>query len=140
MLPPRLTALAALVTSLTTAVTAPIATAAATPTLLRSAFFARTRDIHRQGPALKILIVELLDGFVGILRVSKLDEREAAGFTGHFVHHEIDRVNSASLGKIILKIIFHGLVGQVAYEEPGGIHNRSLVKKTAWRTASAGSL
>jgi hypothetical protein len=117
----RLTAFATFVT--------PIALATAGPALLRSAFFTRTRDIHGQGAALKFLVMELLDGFVRVIRIGEFNEREAAGFAGHFVHHEVDRVNSASLGKIILKIIFHGLVGQVAYEEPGGIHIRVSLKK-----------
>jgi len=84
---------------------------------------------YGQRAALKFLVMELFNGLVRLVRIGEFNEREAAGFAGHFVHHQIDRVNSASLGKIILKIIFHGLVGQVAYEEPGGIHNTMSLKK-----------
>jgi hypothetical protein len=105
------------------------AVAAAAPALLRRTLFTRTRDIHGQCAALKFLVMELLDGFVGLLLSAKFDEGKATGFAGHFIHHKIDGSDNPNLREMILKIIFHGLIGQVAYEEPGGIHNTRVSLK-----------
>src|SRR5262249_28848611 len=82
----NLMALAALVTALATAA----------PTLLLGTFFARTGDVHRQRPALKILVVKLLDRLVRFFGRAEFHEREAARFAGHLVQHEIHRCNNSS--------------------------------------------
>jgi hypothetical protein len=109
------------------------ATRTATPALLRAlAFFTRPRNVHRQRTALKFFVVELFDGFVRFILICEFDECEATGFAGHLVQHEVHRCDDASLGKIILKIVFHGLVREVAHKEPGRVHNTSVCSKTAW--------
>lgn len=109
-----------------------VALATATPALLLRAFLARTGNIDRERAALKFFIVELFDGLVRLLVAPEFNECEATGFSSHLIEHKIDGGDDASLGEIILKIIFHGLVGQVTYEEPSRIHNTRVVEKTAW--------
>jgi len=64
------TAAAATISAATAATTATVAAA----TTAGRAFFAGTRFIHRQGPALKFLLVKLLDGCIGFRLGANFDE------------------------------------------------------------------
>ena len=52
---------------------------------------------------------------VGLRVVVHGDESEAAGLTGHPVHHEMDFVDRAMLFEQILKIVLGGLKREITY-------------------------
>ena len=56
------------------------------------AFLARAGDVDRDGAALKILVVELLDGFPGLFGRRELHERETARTTGVPIRHQADAI------------------------------------------------
>lgn len=96
--------------------------AAATPTVAAPASAGRTLlagpgFIDRQGTALKILAVKHFNRFVGIGLRAHFDKSKAAGTTGVPVLHDIDRDYIPGLGKMILEIIFGGVVGEVANKQ-----------------------
>jgi len=80
------------------------------------AFFTRTRDIDRDLAALKILVMELGNGFLGVFRGGVFHEGETARTAGHLVHHQVDSGHCSRLGEIVLQVIFPRLEGQVADE------------------------
>ncbi len=79
-------------------------------------FLSRAGDIDRQGPALKFFIMELFNRLVGFLGRGELNESEPARPAGHFIQHQVDGSDNTGLREIILQIIFHGLVGEIADE------------------------
>jgi hypothetical protein len=109
-------AIAAITTITAVAITAAAAATAAAATLAGRALFAGTGDVHRQGAALEFLVMEHFHGLIGLIGAAHLDKGKSAGFTGEFVEHDIDGRDNAGLGKIILQVVVHGLVGQIAYE------------------------
>jgi hypothetical protein len=111
-------------------------TAAAPATAAGRTIFPRTGDVDRQGAALKFFIMKHLYRLVGIFRSSHLNEGKTPGFTGELVHHYIDGINDSRLGKMILQIIVHGLVGKVAYEETRFIHNQYTFGRSKNRVGS----
>jgi hypothetical protein len=107
----------------------------------RCALFPRSGDVHRQRSAFKLFVVKLFHGLAGFFRRGEFNEREAAGLARHFVLHQVYRRHDARLGEILLEIILHGLVGQVAHEESVFIHKvMSAQENYVGRTATAGSL
>src|SRR5262245_10620619 len=77
--------------------------------------------------------MELLDGLISFVGTGELDKGKPARLAGHFIEHDIDGSHDASLRKIILKIILHRLVREVAYKQPGWIHRYDLSdQKTKW--------
>ena len=98
----------------TVTITTATATAAAiAATATRRALFARTRFVDRQRTALKIFLVKHFDGFVGIFLRSHLNKGKAARTACHAILHDVDRHHGPGLGKMILEIIFGGVVGEV---------------------------
>ena len=73
------------------------------------ALFARTRFVHRQAAPIEVATIDRAHGGVGLGVVAHGDEREAAGFARHPVHHEMDFVDSAVLFEKILKIVLGAL-------------------------------
>src|SRR3989440_9761701 len=127
--------------------TAAVAAAAETTTTAaartRRALFARTRDVDGQLTALEFLAVKHFHRFVGFLRRGVLDEGKAARFAGKFVEHQVHRSDDACLGEVLLQVVFHRLVGEIAYEESGFVvHTIGCpAQKTQWGdSAPAGSL
>jgi len=98
--------------------------------LLTAASAARTRrallagacDVDGKGAALKFLVVELLDGFLGLLGRGKLHKGEAAGLARDLVQHEIRRYHRAGLGEVFLKFVFPRLKREVAYKQSALAH------------------
>jgi len=119
------------ITAITTvaAVSAITATTAATATLTRRAVFARTRDVNRQRAALEFLVMEHFHRFVGFVAAGHFDEGEPAGFSRELIEHDVHRRDNAGLGKIILQVVVHGLVGKVAYEEARLIHDTKMIAR-----------
>src|SRR2546430_2115177 len=74
-----------------TAATAPGMTAASTATVTTGGpFFAWPRFVHRERPALKIFLMECLDGLFGILFRGHFHKAEAAGPARKAILHDID--------------------------------------------------
>jgi len=76
----------------------------------RRMLLARAGDIDGQRPALKFLVMQLFNGTLRRFGIRKFYKRKTTRFTGRFVHHEIDRIHRTRLGKIILQIVFPGLI------------------------------
>ena len=102
-------------TTPTSAATATAAIAAATTTTGRT-IFARTGLVHGQGAALKIFVIESLDSLAGFLVRTHLDEGEAAWFSRHAVLHDVHGDDGAGGGKMVLKIVFRGVMIDVSDE------------------------
>lgn len=71
------------------AIPSPASAGAAIKTLTGWTFFARTRLVDGQGPALKVLFVQRGDGFLRVGRVRHFDEGEAPGTTGCSILHDV---------------------------------------------------
>jgi hypothetical protein len=99
---------------------ATIPAAATTPA---SSFFTRTGNIHGQGAALKFLAMKHVDGFLSIRRSGKFDERESAGFAGELVEHEVYGSHDTRLRKVLLQVVFDGLVSEITNEESVLVHD-----------------
>jgi hypothetical protein len=92
-------------------------TAVSTATAAGRTVFTRAGDVDRQRAALKFLVVEELDGLVRFVGAAHLNEGETAGLAGELVNHDVDRGDNTSGGKVILQIVFHRLVGEIAHKE-----------------------
>jgi len=86
--------------------------AAATRT---GALFARTGFVDRQVASIEVLTIKRAHGGIGLGVVIHGDEREAAGFACHPVHHQMNFVDSAVLFEKILKIVLGALKGEITY-------------------------
>jgi len=115
-------AITAAATAAATATISAAATAAATTAAVTAAaaagrtFFAGTRFIHRQGPALKLLLVKLLDGCIGFRLGAHFDKGKTTRTSGGAVLHDVNCDNCARRCKIILQIIFGHTEGKVPDE------------------------
>jgi hypothetical protein len=79
------------------------------------ALFARTRFVYRQVASIEVAPIERAHGGIGLGVVTHGDEREAAGFARHPIHHQMDFVDSAVLFEKILKIVLGALKGEITY-------------------------
>jgi hypothetical protein len=77
--------------------------------------FPRTCFVNGQRPAIKFMAVERAHRGVGLCVIVYRDERKAARFTGHPVHHQMDFVDGAVLLEQILKIVLGGLKREITY-------------------------
>jgi len=103
--------------AIATATTATPALVAATPAAAPArALFARTRFVDRESAALEVLLVEHFNGLISFSLRAHLDEGEAAGTAGRPILHDVDRHDRASLGEIVLEVVFGGVIGEVTYE------------------------
>jgi hypothetical protein len=79
------------------------------------AFFAGTSFVDGQWPAIQFLAVECAHGGRSVGVIIHGDERKAARFAGHAIHHQLHFADLAVLFEKILKIIFCGLEGKISY-------------------------
>ena len=61
------------------------------------------------------MAVERIFGRAGLLIVIHRDKGEAARFTGHLVHHQMDFVDGSMFFEQILKIVLGGLKREITY-------------------------
>ena len=69
-------------------------------------FFARSRFVDRQRPALEVLLVEHSDRLGRIFLRGHLNEREPTGSSSGTVLHDVNRDYPARLPEVVLQIIF----------------------------------
>jgi hypothetical protein len=79
------------------------------------ALFARTGFVDRQVASIEVLTIKGAHGRIGLGVITHGDEREAAGFARHPIHHQMDFVDSAVLFEKILKIVLGALKGEITY-------------------------
>jgi hypothetical protein len=60
--------------------------------------------------------MEHLHGFGGLGLSGHLDEREAPRAPRGAILHDIHRDNAARLGKVVLEVVFGGVIREVTYE------------------------
>src|SRR4026207_1506970 len=77
--------------------------------------FARTRFADTQRASVQFLAVERADGSFRFGFFIHGDERKAARFAGHAVHHQRYFADLAMLFEKILKIVFSGLKREITY-------------------------
>jgi len=109
------TAAATTITAATTATAAATATTAAT-TAGRT-LFTRTGDIDSQGTTVDFFAVEAFDGFLRIFRGGHGNEAEAAGATGHTIHHQVCFDDRAESREGILQVVFSHVEGKIPYKQ-----------------------
>jgi hypothetical protein len=111
--------------AISTAATAATTTAAATTTTSATppttttagrAFFARTGRVHRQRPALEVLLMKRSNGLFGLRVRPHFDKSEAAGAARRTILHDINRNYRTRLREIIVQIVFSSVVVQVAHK------------------------
>ena len=109
---------------------APLAAASAART--RRAFLAGAGNIDGQGAALKLLVVELLDGFLRLFGRGKFHKGKAARLARDFVHHEIHRSHRSGLGEVFLKVVFPRLIREISYKQSALAHKQLTGQITKW--------
>jgi len=77
--------------------------------------FSRTSFVNVQRAAVQFMAVERIFRRTGLLVVIHCDKGEAARFTGHLVHHQMDFVDGAVFFEQILKIVLGGLKREITY-------------------------
>ena len=92
----------------TTTTSVPAATAA------RRTLFPWAGLVNRQGAALKIFLMKHRNGFFGFRLRAHFHKCESAGPARRPILHNIDGNHRSRLGKVILKIIFRGIVREVS--------------------------
>jgi len=107
------TAASATATTITAATTATAAEAAATG----GTFFAGTRDVDRQGPALDFMSMELLNRLLGLFRAGQGNEGEAAGTTGEFVEDDLNDADGSNLAEQGLEVLGGAGEGKIPHVE-----------------------
>src|SRR5256885_15212199 len=85
------------------------------PALRARTVFARTSLVHVQCTTAKFLAVERAHRSGGLGGVVHSDERKAARFTSHLVHHQMDFVDGSVFFEQILKIVLGGLKREITY-------------------------
>ncbi len=103
-----------------TAATAAASTesAAATTTTTGGALFTRTGNVHGQCTTTKVLPVEKIHGLLRLVRRAEFNEGKSPGLASELVEHEVNTRNHSSSAEVILDVAVHGLVRQIAHEEP----------------------
>ena len=97
-----------------TAVSTTTTTAAACTTRTAAgAIFARAGFIDGESAIHEIAAVEKADGLLGFFSGGHRDEAKSAGFAGEFILHQSSLRDGASLGEMILKIVFGGFEGKI---------------------------
>lgn len=109
-----------------------IATESPAPTATRRPLFARTRHIDRQDPALELFLVEHFHCLLSFLGGAELDKRKPAGTPGEFVQYDVDGTDHAGCRKIILQIVIHRLIREIANKQSRFVHNPSQTPKNRW--------
>jgi hypothetical protein len=99
----------------TTSAPASASASAPAPETAAGTFFARTSLINGQGASLPLLAAERLGGSIRAFLGGHGHEGEAARPAAHFIHHEINLGDRAVLGEKILKIIFGGIIREIAH-------------------------
>ena len=110
-----------LVTATATAATATTA-AAAIPVASWRTLFLGPRDIHGQRTAFQILAMKHFNGSIGLLVGGHLDKRKPSGLARELVQHQVYRHNDTRLRKILLQVVFQGLIRKVADKKSGFVH------------------
>lgn len=77
--------------------------------------FTRTRFTYFQRAAIEFVAIGRVYRGFGLRVVVHCDEGEAARFTGHPVHHEMDFVDGSVLFEQILEIVLGGLKREITY-------------------------
>ena len=77
--------------------------------------FARARFVHVQRATIQLFAVGCAHCGFGLFVIVHRDEREAARFAGHPVHHKTDFADGAMLFEQILEIVLGGLKGEIPY-------------------------
>jgi hypothetical protein len=88
----------------------------------RRTFLFRTSHIHRKGSTLEIFVMKHLDGFGSFGRAGKFHKSKSSRFARKFVEHKVYSRNTAGLGEILTQVVFSRLIGEIAHEEFGWIH------------------
>lgn len=94
----------------------PRAAAFAVTTATGGTLLARASLIHRQGAAFPIFAVQGLDGGLRAFLCVHGNESEAAGASGFLIHHDMDLVYRAVLGKHVPEVVFGDLKGKISNE------------------------
>jgi hypothetical protein len=79
------------------------------------ALFARAGFVDSQVASIEVAPIKRGHGCIGLGIVTHGDEREAAGFACHPIHHQMDFADSAVLFEKILKIVLGALKGEITY-------------------------
>lgn len=136
---PSTTAATAVSPSTTASATA--AVSAATTTTTEAAFTGRTLlagagNVDGERPAAEFLAMEQVHGPLGFFGRGELNEGETARAARELVEHEVDVQNDSGSGEVVLQVILHRLVGQIAHEETIlVVHNTKAASNTAWESA-----
>ena len=112
------TAAAAVAATAAAATATTAATAAATVTASTAAtrtFFAGTRFIYGQRPAIMFLAVQFGNRLIRFVLGGHLNKRKTAGFAGHAIDDHVTARNRATAGEQLLKVALGGAIRQVAY-------------------------
>ncbi len=100
------------------AATATSTESAATTTTTGGALFTRTGNVHGQCTTTKVLPVEKIHGLLRLVRRAEFNEGKSPGLASELVEHEVNTRNHSSSAEVILDVAVHGLVRQIAHEEP----------------------
>jgi hypothetical protein len=80
--------------------------------------------------------MEQVHGTLGFFGRGELNEGETARAARELVEHEVDVQNDSGSGEVVLQVILHRLVGQIAHEETIlVVHNTKAASNTAWESA-----
>ncbi len=126
----------------TASATSPSSTVSATTTTTtEAAFTGRTLfpgagDVDGERPAAEFLAMEQVHSSLGFFGRGELDKGKTAGAARELVEHEVDVQNDSGSGEVVLQVILHRLVGQIAHEETIlVVHNTKAASNTAWESA-----
>ncbi len=86
-----------------------------------------TGDVDCQGTALELFPMEQFDRLLGVGGAGKFNEGEPTGFPREFVEHDVDTHHHAGLREVILQVLIHGLVREIAYKEAGLVFRHNCV-------------
>lgn len=103
------------------------ATTESTATTTGRTLLTGTGDVHRQGTALELFSMEQFDSLLGFSGAGEFNEREPTGFAREFVEHDVDTHHHAGLREVILQVLIHGLVREIAYKEAGLVFRHNCV-------------
>jgi len=73
-----------------------------------------TGNVHGQIAALKIAIVELVDGHLGLMGVAHHHESESAGIAGVPVGDDSGLTHGSRAGEEFVEVVFGGAEGKIA--------------------------
>jgi hypothetical protein len=71
--------------------------------------------------------MEQINGLLGIGGTGEFNEGKPAGLAREFVEHDVDAYHHAGLREVILQVLIHGLVREIAYEEAGLVIRHNCV-------------